>query len=127
VGQHSSASASRLLGLDGFEILAVDIVGGEWQLAVQTTATVVGCGLWGAGRGPWPPHGPGPRPADRRAAGRALVAQAHLALSRAGLWGPDLDRADSRDPPSGGADRAGPRRGVSAGRQGRPRGGRGGP
>jgi transposase len=43
VGQHSSASASRLLGLDGFEILAVDIVGGEWQLAVQTTAPVVGC------------------------------------------------------------------------------------
>ena len=43
MGQHSSASASRLLGLDGFEILAVDIVGGEWQLAVQTTATVVGC------------------------------------------------------------------------------------
>jgi len=43
VGQHSSASASRLLGLDGFEVLAADIVGGEWQLEVQTTATVVGC------------------------------------------------------------------------------------
>jgi transposase len=47
VGQHSSASASRLLGLDGFEVLAADIVGGEWQLAVQTTATVVGCGSCG--------------------------------------------------------------------------------
>jgi transposase len=43
VGQHRSASASRLLGLDGFEVLAVRVVGGEWQLEVQTTATVVGC------------------------------------------------------------------------------------
>jgi transposase len=43
VGQHRSASASRLLGLDGFEVLAADIVRGEWRLAVQTTASVVGC------------------------------------------------------------------------------------
>jgi transposase len=45
VGQHRSASASRLLGLDGFQVLAAEVVGGEWQLAVhvQTTATVVGC------------------------------------------------------------------------------------
>jgi transposase len=43
VGRHTSASASRLLGLDGFEVLAAEVVGGEWQLAVQTTATVVGC------------------------------------------------------------------------------------
>jgi len=43
VGQHRSASASRLLGLDGFEVLAAEVVGGEWQLTVQTTATVVGC------------------------------------------------------------------------------------
>jgi transposase len=43
VGQHRSASASRLLGLDGFEVLAARVVGGEWQLEVQTTATVVGC------------------------------------------------------------------------------------
>jgi transposase len=43
VGQHRSASASRLLGLDGFEVLAARVVGGEWQLQVQTTATVVGC------------------------------------------------------------------------------------
>jgi transposase len=43
VGQHSSASASRLLGLDGFEVLAAQIVGGEWQLEVQTTAAAVGC------------------------------------------------------------------------------------
>ena len=43
MGQHRSASASRLLDLDGFEVLAAEIVGGEWQLTVQTTATVVGC------------------------------------------------------------------------------------
>jgi transposase len=43
VGQHSSASASRLLGLDGFEVLAAELVDGEWQLTIQTTATVVGC------------------------------------------------------------------------------------
>ena len=43
MGQHSSASASRLLDLDGFEVLAAEVVSGEWKLAVQTTATVVGC------------------------------------------------------------------------------------
>jgi transposase len=43
VGRHSSASPSRLLGLDGFEVTAGEITGGEWQLTVQTTATLVGC------------------------------------------------------------------------------------
>jgi transposase len=43
VGQHSSASASRLLGLDGFEVLATEVAGGEWRLVVQTTAEFVGC------------------------------------------------------------------------------------
>jgi transposase len=43
VGQHSSASGSVLLGLDGFEVLAAQVVGGEWQLVVQTTAAMVGC------------------------------------------------------------------------------------
>jgi transposase len=43
VSQHRSASASRLLDLDGFEVLAAEVVGGEWQLEVQTTATLVGC------------------------------------------------------------------------------------
>jgi transposase len=43
VGQHSSASASRLLGLDGFEVTAAEVIDDEWRLAVQTTATVVGC------------------------------------------------------------------------------------
>jgi transposase len=43
VDRHSRASASRLLGLDGFQVVAAEVVGGEWQLVVQTTATVVGC------------------------------------------------------------------------------------
>jgi transposase len=43
VGQHSSASASGLLDLDGFEVITAEVIGGEWQLEVQTTATVVGC------------------------------------------------------------------------------------
>jgi transposase len=43
VGQHSSASASRLLGLDGFAVLATEVAGGEWRLMVQTTAEFVGC------------------------------------------------------------------------------------
>jgi transposase len=43
VGRYSSASASRLLGLDGFEVLAAQVAAGEWQLEIQTTTTVVGC------------------------------------------------------------------------------------
>ena len=43
MGQHSSASASRLLDLDGFQLVSAELVGGEWQLAVQTTATAIGC------------------------------------------------------------------------------------
>jgi transposase len=43
VGQHSSASASKLLSLDGFEVLAAQVAADEWQLEVQTTATVVSC------------------------------------------------------------------------------------
>jgi hypothetical protein len=43
VGQHSSASGSALLDLDGFQLVSAELVGGEWQLAVQTTATVIGC------------------------------------------------------------------------------------
>jgi transposase len=43
VGQHRSASASRLLGLDGFQVVSAELQGGEWQLGVQTTATVIGC------------------------------------------------------------------------------------
>jgi len=43
VGQHSSASGSALLGLDGLEVVSAELVSGEWQLTVQTAATMVGC------------------------------------------------------------------------------------
>ena len=42
MGHQGSASGS-LLDLDGLEAVAAEFVGGEWQLAVQTTDTVVGC------------------------------------------------------------------------------------
>ena len=54
MGQHSSASGSTLLDLDGLEVVSAELVGGEWQLVVQTTARVIGC----AGSGvPATPHG----------------------------------------------------------------------
>jgi transposase len=43
VGQHGSASGSILLGLDGFEVTAAEVIDDEWWLGVQTTATTVGC------------------------------------------------------------------------------------
>jgi transposase len=54
VGQHSSASGSRLLDLDGFRLVSAELVGDEWQLAVETTATVIGCMGCGV---PATPHG----------------------------------------------------------------------
>jgi transposase len=54
VGHHSNASASRLLDLDGFQLVSAELVGGEWQLVVQTTATVIGCVGCGV---PATPHG----------------------------------------------------------------------
>jgi transposase len=47
VGQHGSASGSILLGLDGFEVTAAEVVDDEWRLGVQTTATTVGCAACG--------------------------------------------------------------------------------
>jgi transposase len=48
VGQHGSGSGSILLGLDGLEVTAAEVVDGEWRLAVQTTATTVGCTACGS-------------------------------------------------------------------------------
>jgi transposase len=47
VGQHGSASGSILLGLDGFEVSAAEVIDHEWRLAVQTTATTTGCAACG--------------------------------------------------------------------------------
>ena len=48
MGQHGSASGSILLGLDGFEVTAAEVVDEEWRLGVQTTATTVGCAACGS-------------------------------------------------------------------------------
>jgi transposase len=48
VGQHGSALGSILLGLDGFEVTAAEIIDDEWRLAVQTSATTVGCAACGS-------------------------------------------------------------------------------
>ena len=47
MGQDSSASASGLLGLDGFGVTAAEVIDGEWRLAVQTIAATVGCAACG--------------------------------------------------------------------------------
>jgi transposase len=47
VGQHGSASGSILLDLVGFEVTAAQVIDEEWRLAVQTTATTVGCAACG--------------------------------------------------------------------------------
>ena len=54
MGHHSSASGSRLPDLDGLEVVSAELVGGEWQLVVQTTAMVIGCAGCGV---PATPHG----------------------------------------------------------------------
>jgi transposase len=43
VGQHRSASGSRLLDLNGFQVVSAELASGEWQLVVQTMDTVIGC------------------------------------------------------------------------------------
>ena len=42
MGQDSCASASRLLGLDGLEVTAAEVIDDEWRLAVQSIAATVG-------------------------------------------------------------------------------------
>ena len=82
MGHHRSASASRLLGLDGLRSSPPVVAGGEWRLAVQTTATAVDF----RGRGARAePHGRRTvRVRDlpsRWPSGGAGLAQADLALS----------------------------------------------
>jgi hypothetical protein len=81
VGQQGSASGSLLLDLDGLEVVAAEWVGGEWQLAVQTTARMVGCAGCGVRATPArPTRGMGARPANRWPPGGVVLTQADLAL-----------------------------------------------
>ena len=48
MGQHGSASGPILLGLDGLEVTAAKVIDDEWRLAVQTTATRMGCAACGS-------------------------------------------------------------------------------
>ena len=43
MGHHSSASASRAARPGRLPIVSAKLVDGEWQLVVQTMATVIGC------------------------------------------------------------------------------------
>jgi hypothetical protein len=128
VGHHTNASGSALLGLDGFQLVSAELVSGEWQLAGQTTATVIGC------------QGCGVR-ATRH--GRRTVRVRNLPIGgRPAVlaWRKRLWRC--REPacgvrtwteqaaavrPRAVLTRPGPGRGLPAGRQGRPRGRRGRP
>ena len=98
MGQHPSVSASRLLGLDGFKVLAAEIVGGKWQLTVQTGAIVVGCRGCGTRA---ELHGRRTvRVSDLPIGGRPVVLWWHKRIwhcREPALWGPDLDRAGNRD------------------------------
>jgi hypothetical protein len=116
VGQHSSASGSALFGLDGFQVLAAEVVGGEWQLTVQTTATVVGCAGCGMRA---TPHGRRLiRVRDLPIGGRPVVlcwrSACGAVVSRPVRSAPGA--SGGRDRRAGGADPAGPRRGLPAGR-----------
>jgi hypothetical protein len=84
VGQHPSASASGLLGLDGFEVTAAEVTDDEWRLAVQTIAATVGvCGLRHPGPTACAPHGPGAGPAGRWPAERTAIRPRAVLTERA--------------------------------------------
>ena len=86
MGQLGSASGSILLGLDGFEVTAAEVVDDDWRLAVQTTATTMGCAACGSQARLHARRTVGVR--DLPIGGRPVVpglAQAGVALCRAGL------------------------------------------
>jgi hypothetical protein len=108
MGQHRSASASRLLGLDGLRSSPPVVAGGQWRLAVQTTATAVDF----RGRGARAElHGRRTvRVRDLPSGGCPVVlpgASGSGAVVRQPA-GEAPGPAGGRDPSSGGVDRAGP-------------------
>ena len=127
MGQHGSASGSLLLDLVGLEVVSAELArpaNGSWSSDDGENGRL--CGLWA------------------RAAlhGRRLVRVRDLPIGGrpwccAGISGSGAvvsppvgyrpGPSGGWDRSAGGADRAGPRGGLPAGRQRRPRGGRGGP
>jgi transposase len=92
VGLHGSASGSIRLGLDGFEVTAAEVLDDEWRLAVQTTATTVGCVACGSQARLHARRTVEVR--DLPIGGRPVVLawrKRVWPLCRAGVCGPDLD------------------------------------
>src|ERR1039458_10354679 len=89
-----------LLGLRGFRVLAVTEDGDELLVGIETIRRAAGCPSCGviARTGPTPGDHQGP--AGLRPARAACLVQATVLLPRAGLPGPDLDRALRRAPRS---------------------------
>ena len=124
----SSDPAAVLVGMPEFVVRAAVEDDGEVWMLVETPAS--GGGLRRL-RPPGGVQGPaadqGARPRGRGTAGGAGVGQAPVALPRSRLRRRHLDRAGQLHRPPGGADRAGPRRGLPPHRRGGTLGGRGGP
>ena len=82
MGHHRSASATRLLAWTASRSSPPVVAGGEWRLAVQTTATAVGCRARGTRAEPHRRRAVRMRDLlSRWPSGGAGLAQADLALS----------------------------------------------
>jgi hypothetical protein len=76
-----SEGATTLLGMPEFVVGAQIEVSGEWWLAVETTAVVMGCEVCGTRAvGHGSRRGEGSRPADGGSPGGAGVGEAAVAL-----------------------------------------------
>lgn len=84
--------AEALLGLNGFQVLAVEETSSEVIVTAETTADFVGCATCGARRGQGPRQGRHQGSPMLRAANTTGLAEAALALCRPRLRGQDLDR-----------------------------------
>ena len=81
MGDATARLNAVLLGLDGFVIITTAEVGGELELLVETTADLVGCpGCGAVARAKDRRPDLGARPADRWAAGGAVLVEAGLVL-----------------------------------------------
>lgn len=80
----ANAAAITMLGLPGVVVLAAEVIDGEVETTIVTTATRAWCLQCGVRAvGAWPPRGRGAGCGCVRPARPAAVAQTHLALPRA--------------------------------------------